>query len=89
MTGGANLDQEVFAERRTRRELITTTAGNFDICVVGMDVGFHCLSPAHSSVRKGRVIYSEAAIAASPSRGAKIYPQILWITLWRKIERVT
>jgi hypothetical protein len=31
-----------------------------------MDVGFHCLSPAHSSVRKGRVIYSEAAIAASP-----------------------
>ena len=44
MTGRADLDQEVFAERRTRRELVTATAGDFDFAVVGMDVGLHCLA---------------------------------------------
>ena len=56
MTGGTNLDKEVFAERRTRCELVTAATGHFDIAVVGMDVGFHCVSPAHASVQKGRVI---------------------------------
>jgi hypothetical protein len=44
VTGGANLDEEVFAERRTRREFITATTGYLDTSVVGMDVGFHCLA---------------------------------------------
>jgi len=32
--------------------------------------------------KKGRVGYSEAAIAATPG----FYPQKLWIRLWKKIE---
>ena len=44
MTGGANLDKEVFAERRTRREFVTATAGHLDFTIVRMDVGFHCLA---------------------------------------------
>ena len=90
MTGRANLDKEVFAERRTRRELVTATAGYLDFAVVGMDVGFHCLAlRKHAGVQKGRVIYSEAAIAASPRRSSLCYPQNLWITLWNIFERVT
>jgi hypothetical protein len=41
MTGRADLDHEVFAERRTRREFVAATAGNLDIRVVGMGIGFH------------------------------------------------
>ena len=71
MTGGAHLDEKVFAERRTRRQLVTATTGYLDIAVVGMEVGFHGLAiREHASVRKGRVIYSEVAVAASPRRYA-------------------
>ena len=44
MTGRADLDEEVFAERRTRRELVAATAGDFDVRVVGVDIGFHGLN---------------------------------------------
>ena len=37
----AHFDHEIFAERGTRRELVAATAGDLDICVVGMNVGFH------------------------------------------------
>jgi hypothetical protein len=41
MAGRANLDDEVLAERRTRREFVAATAGDLDVRVVGMDIGFH------------------------------------------------
>ena len=66
MAGGAHRYGEVFAERRSCRELVAATTGYLDIGVVGMDVGFHFrLSGAGVAVRKGRVAYSEAPIAAS------------------------
>ena len=53
MTGGADLDHEVFAEGRARREFIAATTGDFDVRIVGMDVGFHDIS-SRSSPRWGR-----------------------------------
>ena len=41
MTGRADLDCEVLTERAASRELVAATTGNFDIAVIGMDVGFH------------------------------------------------
>ena len=41
MAGRADLDQEILAERRTRREFVAATAGDLDVRVVGMDIGFH------------------------------------------------
>ena len=41
MTGRADLDHEVLAKRRTRREFVAATAGYLDIRVVGMGIGFH------------------------------------------------
>ena len=44
MAGGANLDQKVLAERRTRRELVAATTRYFDVAVVRVDIGFHGLA---------------------------------------------
>ena len=57
MTGGANLDEEVFAERGTRREFVTATTGYLDVGVVRMNVGFHVLlSGALESAKRARNI---------------------------------
>ena len=64
---GAHFNKEILAEGRASCELVATTTGDFDVVVIGMYVGFHFLSsPEHAAVRKGRVGYREAAIAASP-----------------------
>jgi hypothetical protein len=41
MAGRADLDNEIFAERLTRRKFVAATAGDLDVRVVGMDIGFH------------------------------------------------
>ena len=64
MTGGADLDHEVFAERRARREFIAATTGDLDVRIVGMDIGFHGCSLGRC-LKKGRVGYSDGAILAS------------------------
>jgi hypothetical protein len=57
-----------------------------------MDIGFHGFSLG-SVPEKGRVGYSEEQDSASARRtgpdGGTVYPQKLWINLWKKIERVT
>ena len=44
VAGGAHFDQEVLAERRTRREFIAATTSDLDVGIVGMDIGFHGFS---------------------------------------------
>ena len=46
MTGGADLDHQVFAERRARREFIAATTGDLDVGVIGVNVGFHVALPS-------------------------------------------
>jgi hypothetical protein len=41
---GANLYTEILAEGRSSGELVATTTGDFDVVVIGMDVGFHFLA---------------------------------------------
>ncbi len=87
MTGRAYLDREIVRERRTRCELVATATSDFDVAVVGMDIGFHFEALLRQVLRtKGRVIYSEAPTSASPPECCKLYPQKLWIRLWMKIE---
>ena len=92
MTGGADLDHQVFAERRARREFIAATTGDLDVRIVGMDVGFHGCSLGRC-LKKGRVGYSLVPVVARPRdkalSGPGAYPQKLWINLWKEIERVT
>jgi hypothetical protein len=56
-----------------------------------MDVGFHGFSLG-SVPEKGRVGYSEervsASVAGSGLERYVVYPQNLWINLWKEIERV-
>jgi hypothetical protein len=57
MTGGANLNQEVFAERGTRRKLVSATTGYFNVTVVWVNIGFHVLlSGALESAKRARNI---------------------------------
>jgi hypothetical protein len=39
----ADFDQEVLTERGAGRKLVTAATGDFDIAVVGMNLGFHVL----------------------------------------------
>jgi hypothetical protein len=55
-----------------------------------MDVGFHGFSLG-SVPEKGRVGYSEQQVSASARwrrpEDRVVYPQNLWINLWKEIER--
>jgi hypothetical protein len=57
-----------------------------------MDVGFHGFSLG-SVPEKGRVGYSEERVSASAPEFSLerrvVYPQNLWINLWKEIERVS
>ncbi len=87
MTGRAYLDREIVRERRTRCELVAAATSDFDVAVVGMDIGFHFEALRRQVLRtKGRVIYSEALASASPLEWRQSYPQKLWIRLWKKME---
>ena len=41
---GAHFYKEILAEGRSSRELVATTTGDFDVVVIGMNVGFHFLA---------------------------------------------
>jgi len=68
MAGRTHFYTEVFAERRSRRELVAATTGYFDVAIAGMDVGFHGMLSRALEGGKGRVGYSEVRTAASPER---------------------
>ena len=57
------------------------------VVVVGVDIGFHCLSPhARGRAKRPRNINASARCRKPP--WLHFYPQKLWISLWKKIERV-
>jgi hypothetical protein len=41
---GTHFSTEILAEGRASCELVATTTGDFDVVVIGMDVGFHVLA---------------------------------------------
>jgi hypothetical protein len=51
---GTHFNKEILAEGRSSGELIATTTGDFDVVVIGMDVGFHVLAlPSRLLGKKG------------------------------------
>ena len=66
VAGRAHFDCQVFPKRRARGEFVATAAGDFDVAVIRMNVGFHFGDSREQDCKKGRVAYKHMGIAASP-----------------------
>jgi len=89
VAGGTHFYGKVFGECRTRAEFVAATTGHLDLAVIGMDVGCHRNSPVSTFGAKRARNINGAEHSRKPPGNRPPYPQILWITLWKKIGRIT
>jgi hypothetical protein len=53
MARGADFDQEILTERRTRLEFVTATTSDLDGVVIGVNIGFHVALRSALVCKKG------------------------------------
>jgi hypothetical protein len=90
MARRAHLDTKIFAQCGASRELVAATTGDLDVGVVGMNLGLHFLMSLNGDGSKRARSISGSGSGRKPGcrylGGRRIYPQKLWIRLWKEIE---
>lgn len=96
---GTDFDLQIVAQRRTRNECVTASAGNVGLFVFGMDIGFHggsraserptekvaqCIHATGCPQAKTGIEGEYFMFSRGGAPGRLSYPQILWITVWIK-----